>query len=221
MLIFKKEKRVIGLIIEHIEKTAECVYAATDNIRIYLNGNHSDSANAVSRDNAARVNSLEAEADSLLREIRELLYSGAYLPQMRSDIYRLMSSVDMVTNRAEDCSDFVHLQSPAIPEEYRSDIASIIELTDETFRQFYKALKYYFGPKDKPDKVRMGGEKISELESQIDKLERRVTTRIFDSQLDKSDKIHLQQCLAQITRISDTIEDAADELELINVKSIV
>jgi predicted phosphate transport protein (TIGR00153 family) len=221
MLIFKKEKRVVGLIIEHIEKTAECVYATTDNIRIYLNNDHSDNADAASRVNAARVNSLEAEADSLLREIRELLYSGAYLPQMRSDIYRLMSSVDLVTNRAEDCSDFVYLQSPAIPEEFRSDIASIIELTDESFRQFYKALKHYFGPKDKSDKVRMRGKKIGELESQIDKLERSVTIRIFDSQLDKSDKIHLQQCLAQITRISDTIEDAADELELINVKSIV
>jgi uncharacterized protein Yka (UPF0111/DUF47 family) len=108
MLIFKKEKRVIGLIMEHIEKTAECVHATTDNIRVYLNGDHSEDSDAAGRVSATRVNSLEAEADALLREIRDLLYSGAYLPQIRGDLYRLMSSVDMVTNTAEDS----HRQSP-------------------------------------------------------------------------------------------------------------
>ena len=75
MLIFKKEKRVIGLIMEHIEKTAECVHATTDNIRVYLNSDHSEKSDAEGRANATRVNSLEAEADSLLteaeREMRE------------------------------------------------------------------------------------------------------------------------------------------------------
>ena len=221
MLIFKKEKRVIGLIMQHIEKTAECVHATTDNIRIYLNSDHSENSNAIGRVNAARVNSLEAEADSLLREIRDLLYSGAYLPQIRGDIYRLMSSVDMVTNRAEDCSDFFHYQSPSIPKEFRSDIESIVDLTDESFRQFHKALRNYFGPKDKPDKVRVRGVRIGELESDIDKLERKITMRIFDSQLDRSEKLHLHQALTQIAQISDMIEDATDELELMNVKSVV
>jgi predicted phosphate transport protein (TIGR00153 family) len=221
MLIFKKEKRVIGLIMEHIEKTAECVHATTDNIRVYLNGDHSEDSDAAGRVSATRVNSLEAEADALLREIRDLLYSGAYLPQIRGDLYRLMSSVDMVTNTAEDCSDFFHYQSPSIPVEYQSEIESIVDLTDESFRQFQKALRHYFGPKDKPDKVRLRGQRIGELESDIDDLERKVTTRIFNSQLDKSDKLHLQQSLRRIARISDKIEDAADELELMNVKSVV
>lgn len=221
MLIFKKEKRVIGLIMEHIEKTADCVHTTADNLRIYINSDHSENSDAIGRANAARVNSLEAEADSLLREIRDMLYSGAYLPQMRGDIYRLMSSVDMVTNRAEDCSDFFHYQSPIVPVEYREDMGLIVDLTDESFRQFRKALKHYFGPKDKPDKVRLRAKKIGELESDIDKLERKVTTRIFSSQLDKCEKLHLQQSLRKIARISDTIEDAADELELMNVKSII
>ena len=84
MLIFKKEKRVVGLVLEHIEKTAECVHATTDNLRVYLNSDHSGNAEAVGRVNAGRVNALEAEADSLLRDIRDLLYSGAYLPQFRA-----------------------------------------------------------------------------------------------------------------------------------------
>ena len=63
--------------------------------------------------------------------------------------------------------------------------------------------------------------KIGKLESDIDNLERKITTQIFASSLDKSEKLHLQQSLTQIAQISDIIEDATDELELMNVKSIV
>ena len=132
-----------------------------------------------------------------------------------------MSAVDLVTNRAEDCSDFFHLQSPEIPDEFRTKLESILDLTDQSFGQFHKALKHFFGPKDKSDKVRLRGKNISDLESKIDKIERTITLDIFESDLDKSDKIHLQQALAHLSRISDTIEDATDELELMNVKSIV
>ena len=66
MLIFKKEKAVIELIFRHIDKSAECVQATIDSLRAYIADNNSDSAPA-----ARQVNSLESEADALLREIRD------------------------------------------------------------------------------------------------------------------------------------------------------
>ena len=107
MLIFKKEKAVIELIFRHIDKSAECVQATLDSVRAYVADHDSDSTAAV-----RLVNSLESEADTLLREIREMLYSGAYLPQIRGDIYRLMSAIDRVSNKAEDCFDYFHYQVP-------------------------------------------------------------------------------------------------------------
>ena len=66
MLIFKKEKAVVELISRHIDKSAECVRATIDSLREYIADNHSDSEPAV-----RLVNSLETEADALLREIRD------------------------------------------------------------------------------------------------------------------------------------------------------
>ena len=216
MLIFKKEKAVMKLIFRHIDKSAECVQATVDFLTAYIADSHSDSTEAVQR-----VNSLESEADTLLREIRDMLYSGAYLPQIRGDIYRLMSAIDGVSNKAEDCFDHFHYQFPEIPDDYATDIDEILDLTLECFSALQKGLKAYFGPKDKVEKVRKHGMRVSEFESRIDKSEREMTARIFKTNMDKGEKLHLRRCLRKITAISDATEDAADQLQWVSVKSIV
>lgn len=216
MQIFKKEKRVVKLVLEHLDKTAECVQATTDNIKMFVSGNYSSAEVS-----AGRINAFESEADALLREIRDLLYSGAYLPLIRGDIYRLMSRVDDVANKAEDCYDFFHYQKPEIAEEYRFQFVAIIDLTAGCFLEFKKALQAYLDSKSDIDTVREHTKKVSELESIIDDNEQALTASIFSSSLEKSDKLHLRQCLAEIVKISDTVEDASDELELAGVKAIV
>jgi predicted phosphate transport protein (TIGR00153 family) len=216
MLIFKKEKAVIKLIFSHIDKSAECVQATIDSVKMYIAGNDADSTEAV-----RQVNSLESEADALLREIRDMLYSGAYLPTIRGDIYRLMSTVDGVSNKAEDCFDLFHYQFPEVPTEYAADINAILDLTSECFSALQKGLKAFFGPKDKLEKVRKHSARVSEFESRIDRLERDLTARIFKADMAKGEKLHLQSCLRMIAAISDAIEDAADQLQWVSVKSII
>lgn len=216
MLIFKKEKAVIELILQHIGTTRDCVQATIESLKAYVAGEFTESKASI-----GQVNRLESEADTLLREIRDMLYSGAYLPQIRGDIYGLMSTIDSVSNKAEYCFDFFHYQSPEIPAEYETEITAILDLTTECFLAFEKALNAYFGPKDKFDKVRKHSKRVSELESRIDEIEREMTARIFKSSMDKGDKLHLRTCVKRIASISDATENAADRLEWVSVKSIV
>lgn len=216
MLIFKKEKAVIELVLRHIETTRDCVHSTIESMKAYVSGEFSDS-----RASIGEVNRLESEADTLLREIREILYSGAYLPQMRGDIYGLMSKIDNVSNKAEDCFDYFYYQNPKVPEEFKPQMVAILDLTMECFLAFGKALKAYFGPKDKLEKVRKHSVRVSELESQIDAIEREITARIFKSELETGEKLHLRGCLIKIVSISDATEDAADRLEWVSVKSVV
>ena len=216
MQIFKKEKAVVELIFQHIDKTAECVGVTIDSLRSYLADGKSEGQTAIHQ-----VNSLEAEADELLREIRDLLYSGAYLPQIRGDIYGLMSVIDDIGNKAEDCFDCFHRELPDIPAEYTAEIEAILDLTTECFRAFEKGLKAYFGPKDKANKVTKHSKRVSELESRIDEIERAMTMQIFRSSTGMGEKLHLRQCVSKITKISDATEDATDELEWLSVKSVL
>jgi len=216
MLIFKKEKAVIELILQHIDTTRDCVQSTIDSLKAYVAGEFSESRASISQ-----VNRLESDADALLREIRDLLYSGAYLPQIRGDIYGLMSTIDRVSNKAENCFDLFHNQAPKIPEEFETDMVAILDLTSECFFSFEKALKAYFGPKDKLNKVRKHSKRVSELESQIDAIERDMTTRVFKSSMHKAEMLHLRSCLQKVASISDATEDAADRLEWVSIKSVI
>ncbi len=216
MLIFKKEKRVSELALQHVDKTYECLTVVAEAVKAYASGQQAESANV-----ANEVNSLEADADRMLRDIRALLYEGAYLPTIRADLYRLMAVVDDVANKAEDCYDFVNYQKPRIPEEYQAEIISIMDLTLGCGNEFRKALKKFYKPKGEMEKLRAHTRKVSELESLIDDNERTLMAAIFESALPLGEKQHLSELLALMTCISDTIEDAADELELVSLKSVI
>ena len=216
MLIFKKEKKVVQLATQHAEKTGECLAITIQAIRAFT-ANDLGELDAQSR----QVDALETEADTLLRGVRELLYSGAYLPTIRGDLYRLLSAVDRVTNRIESCLEFVNLQRPVAIQHYHAEIDEILDLTEQCFGELRKALKSYFDPKAEVEELRAHSRRVGQIESQVDASERRLTRSIFESEISLSEKMHLKQLLSRITRISDQVENAADELELLSLKSII
>jgi predicted phosphate transport protein (TIGR00153 family) len=216
MLIFKKEKQVSELAMQHVDSTCACLRTVAEAVRAYVSGSVDECAAA-----ATEVNRFESEADKLLRDIRVLLYEGAYLPTIRGDIHNLLSKVDDVANKAQDCYDFVNYQRPRVADEYAAEIIAIIDLTLGCSSEFRKAIKKYFKPKGEMEKLREHAKRVSELESRIDDSERTLTAAVFQSTLSLSEKQHLRGLIEMTVRISDHIEDAADELQLVSLKSIV
>lgn len=216
MDLFKKEKRVAELAMKHIKKTGECLNTTAQALKNCAAGKVTDASAGV-----GSVNDLEGEADHLLREIREILYTGAYLPLHRGDVYRLMSAVDNVANKAEDAYDFCKLQKPKIGEEYQPHIVAIVDLTTGCYVELGKALDIFFMPKGDMDELRNHTRKVSELESLIDSNAEVLTAQIFESSAPMAEKLHLQMFISSILSISDVTEDAADELEWVSLKSII
>ena len=81
MLIFKKEKTVRKLALQHTTVTHNCLKATRHCFATYL----SHDSGAFKTD-ASEVHRLESEADTLKRQAQEVLQSGAYLPHIRSDV---------------------------------------------------------------------------------------------------------------------------------------
>ena len=216
MQIFKKEKQVVELALQHAEKTGECLRVMSVAVKSYVASEHAGLEEA-----SKTVGRLETDADELLREIRELLYSGAYLPTIRGDLYRLLSAVDKIANRTEDCLDFVYYQRPAAANQYASQIGDILDLTTTCFDELQLALRAFFKPKGAIETLRAKVRDVGELETKIDKTQRKVTIALFKSELELAQKVHLEQLLSRIARISDQVENVADELELLSLKSII
>jgi len=68
---------------------------------------------------------------------------------------------------------------------------------------------------------RQYSKEVGLMESKIDDLEWALAKKVFISDLDFAHKIHLRQCLDRIVEISDRAENAADQLELVTLKSMI
>ena len=214
-MIFKKEKEVIQLIIEHLQKVEECITTGEKTLISYLSGEKKEAKNL-----SVRVDSLETEADSITERIRNLLYSGAYLPLLREDIYRLVENMDKVANAMEACCDFFLNQRPTIPEQFNHGVVEIIKKSTGTMIPLREAVLCFLEGKCPEETTRIYTKDVGVEESEVDKLEWDLTKLIFTSSVDHSFKIHLKQCLDTIVEISDRAEDAADHLEMVTLKAM-
>lgn len=194
----------------------DCVKASLKAGEFYLQDDISQ-AKVDARDSR----NLESEADLIRHDIRDKLYSGAYLPLLREDIYKLVESIDRVANAAEACCDFFLNQRPAVPKEMKSHFLAIAQESLGIIVSLKLAVLCYFKGDCKIETVRDHTREIGFQESRVDKLEWDLTKEIFISEMDFAHKLHLKLCLDSIVEVSDRAEDAGDQLELATLKSMV
>ena len=213
--LFKKEKEVSDLLSRFLDEVEICLNKADQTIHAYIKGTLKE-AKHLARD----VREIETETDVLKYTIRDKLYSGAYLPLIREDIYKLVESLDKVANAAEACCDFFLNQRPVIPDDLKSQFATVGQESMSVITPLKKAVMCFLKKKCTIKDVRHYSQEVGLIESDVDRSEWDLTKAIFISPLDFSHKIHLKHCLDMIVEVSDRAEDAADQLELAALKSM-
>ena len=214
-MFFKKEKEVIDLISRYLDEVANCVLTAQKGIEAYLEGDM-DSAKVLSQ----KSSESETQADASRHRIRDKLYSGAYLPLIREDIYTMVESIDKVANAGEACGRFFLNQRPDIPDGLRSRFLSAVRESFGALGPLQDAVLCFINGDCATDRVRELARAVGTIESKVDKIEWQLTKEIFTSSLEHSRMLHLRLCLDDIVEISDRAEDAADRLELVTLKSV-
>ena len=215
-MFFKKEKEVIELILKHLELVEDSLKNGIRTIEFYLDDNISE-AKVLGR----KVRSEESEADIVRYNIRDKLYSGAYLPLLREDIYKLIESIDKVANAGEACCDFFLNQRPVIPDELKPAFFEVVRESLGIIDNLKLAVLCYFKGECKIEVVREHTKEVGMQESRVDKLEWDLTKAILTSPMDLAHQLHLRLCLENIVEVSDRAEDAGDQLELATLKSIM
>ena len=212
-MFYRKEKQVNELILKHLEEVNKCLKTALKTIEEYLKSNIEEAKLL-----AIKVDQIETETDSVRRDIIGKLYSGAYLPSLRSDILHLVEHLDKIADGAEACCDFFLDQRPEIPQEMKSNFLKVMERSISAFVPLKKAIGSFFTDKFDIETIRERTKEVGIIESAVDKEEWDITRDIFKTKLDCGHKLHLKLCLESVVGISDRAEDAADELEIIIIK---
>ena len=216
MILFKKEKEVIKLIGEFLDEVDQCLRTSEKTIKAYLK---SDIKKA--KQLARRVREIETQTDVSRYNIRDMLYSGAYLPGVREDIYKIVESIDKVANASEACCNFFLNHRPEISGELKAGFLTVTQEALESGTSLKNAAVCHFQGQCSIDKIRQHTQQVGLIESDVDKSEWDLTKAIFNSSMDYCHKIHLRLCLDSIVEISDRAEDAADQLELAALKTMV
>ena len=214
-MLFKKEKEVIDLIEQHASKMEACLSTAIETLLTYLEDDIPKAKNL-----ARRTDALESEADLIRLKIRDRLYSGAYMPVLREDIYKLVESLDRVANAAEKCCDTFLNQRPEIPPELKSLYADIIRISLGIGTPLKNAVLCYLRGICPVEVSREHAKEVGLAESKVDSMEWDLTKQIFSSALSYGHKVHLRRCLDNIASVSDRAEDSADQLELVSLKTM-
>jgi predicted phosphate transport protein (TIGR00153 family) len=216
MILFKKEKEVIELILKHLDLAVDSLKTGIQTIESYLKDDLSDAKRL-----AREVRSIESDADVVRYDLRDKLYSGAYLPLLREDIYKLIESIDKVANAGEACCDFFLNQRPTIPDDLKPAFVDVVRESLGIVDNLKLAVLCYFKGECKIETVREHTKEIGLQESRVDKMEWDLTKEIFTSSQDFAHQLHLKLCLDGIVEVSDRAEDAGDQLELATLKSMV
>jgi len=211
----EKEQKVKELIDLHLEKVGNCLECFKGCVEAFFKGDIK-----LAEDIHENCDYAETEADIIRRKIADNLFSGAFLPLARKDVYMLSEAVDEIANTAEKASDTVVFQRPEVPTHYMGGFFEIIETTITMYKSFREAVGKFMPDETFHDYGHLPfiREKISsviDMESEIDQKEEALIRDIFSSDLALAQKMQLELFLRRMTSISDQIEDAADRLNVL------
>jgi hypothetical protein len=197
----EKEKEILELIREHIEKLSE----AAETLKIAIESND-PSLNY-------EICELERMGDVIRREIALRLYEGAFLPAVRAEFYRFSELVDESIDLIEDTSVYFSMMEGINPE-IRDLCLRIAELNCKMVDYLYHAFDSLEKETDLSDKTI----KLRAKEQEIDGLKRKIHSKMVQIDIRSFwEGYILSNFLDNLVNISDKIEDAADVIQILNV----
>lgn len=209
--IWSGTNKVEELFLKHTDKVKECLDVFFDLIKMYIEQGKSKQVLELSE----QVHSLETEADNIRREIIHLLIGKSFLlPNTRRDFLSLLEYIDKVADYSEAITDYIFLQDMDISSIGKSKLEEIFNITEKQFKLLQRAVGFLFKDINRAFELVL---EIDQLESEVDVIERLLISRLTKERpdLDLCTKILYRDFINMVANISDKIEDAGDEIEII------
>lgn len=211
MLFWKTERKIQNEFESYLQQTEECVALFRNALDVYFTeglGNHfTELVNQTHR--------AERLADDRRRDIEMSMYDKELIPESRGDVMGMLEAIDLVPNQCESILYQIWIESLVVPREYHEELSQLIAANTQTVDHLCVIARALFR---NPRSVSQGASLVVDSEAASDEIERHLLKKIFDSDMDKSDKILLKDLIQEIGAISDRAENASDQLRIISVK---
>lgn len=198
----KKEQKVI----ERISKHIQILHTAAECFKKAIEKKESEQMYCVA--------DLEREADSIRREIMSMIYEGAFLPYLRSNICRFVEIVEEAFDLLKEAASEFDYIGQGLDKEIEEDCIQIADRNLQMSDMLLIAFETLFSKGDLREKTLA----IRIYEKQVDEIKVDLIRKMTEREVKSfwHGKI-LSDFVSHLTRISNVIEDASDYLLIINV----
>ncbi len=211
MFFWKKERKVEQTIEQYLQETESCMNSFCEAFEVYF----ADGLSERFYELVEQTHGFEQAADEQRRDLEQKMYDKALIPESRGDVLGMLEAIDLVPNKCESVLYQIWTQNTAVPEQFVDQIKALIALNAQSHEILCSTTRDLF-----IREKNVGGQAdlVSDKEAQSDNVERGLIKAIFDSDMDKADKILLKELVLEIGKISDRAENASDRLRNIAVK---
>ena len=209
---FKKQYQVQVLIMEYLE----ALKMTQENFALALEACLTDDQACGDFDFLSdETHRFESQADDVREQIKTLMYDKILLPESRGDIMRLLDGMDHVPRYMEIILHMIKTQMLVIPGFLVADIRELVSASLEACGLMSLQVEDLFKRKGR---IKELVSIIDKKESQCDKIERRLISAIFESDLDGFQKLQLKELVIYLGEISDHVDVLSKQINIMNLK---
>ncbi len=162
-----------------------------------------------------QTHKFESKADDIREEIKTLMYGKALIPESRGDIMGLLESIDEIPRLFELVLYMIKTQKLVLPTFIVPDIKELVQVSVESCDFMLKEIQALF---EKSEGIRVLVSKIDHNESHCDHIERRIVTKIFDSDVDPFQKLQLKELIVNMGEIADQVDRVSKRVNILSMK---
>ncbi len=209
---FRKANAIIEQLDAFFDVIGKSTMLFDDGIKDYLSGNMERF-----HENLTKIRLNEKEADALLKDIEHALYKYSLLPELRSDVMRLIQRVDDIQDTMKDVLVQFDVEQPNIPFELHAPLIQLTGLSMHAAQESNTGSKLFFrnSLEAKPHI-----HEAIEFERKADDLAESIKRKAFHelNSLSLPEKFHIRYFTLHIESVSDIAKSIAYTLNLMLVK---
>lgn len=168
-------------------------------------------------ENLNQIRITEKKADTLLKHVEHALYKYSLLPELRTDVMRLMQRVDDIQDTMKEVLVQFEVERPHIPLELHPQLTELTKLCMCAAKEANAGARLFFrNARDAKPRI----EKAIELEHEADGLAEQIKRKVFHdlNTISLPEKFHLRYFTLHIESVSDIAKSIAYTLNLLLIK---
>lgn len=210
-VFFKKERQLESLLYNYLENLGMIQNHFVKAMNLCLKEGVSDDFCFLME----QTHKFESRADDMRDAVNELMYRKALIPESREDIMALLEKVDEIPRSFEQILNMIRTQKLGFPEFLTLDIQELIRVSMESCDLMGKQIDVWI---KKKEGIRILMSTIDQNESHCDHIERRIITKIFESDIDPFHKLQLKEIVIVLGEISDQADRVSKRINILTMK---